>query len=338
MKKSTKTFKCSDPSQNVYGMTVKTDGIGMDGFMNNPVCLLNHNYDKVLGAWTDVEKIGTTLSGVPMFDTEDEEANKYYGQVERDVIKGASIGIIPITVDGNEILESELLEISITPVPANRNALVLYSAKGVRLNAKEAKAYLLSVQKQSEVETNTEVMNPKLLAAVIALSANAGLTVQLSATPTDDELLTAINGIGNKLNALTLSNTQLKTSNDAYIAKETAAIAAEKETVLNLAVQNKQITPALKEQYGKLYDADPELCKTTLASLPKVDLSVTVPGAEAAAASQQANDEKAKWTFDDYAQKAPLELSAMQTKNPEQFNKLYEAKANALRATGAIAQ
>ncbi|WP_443937087.1 HK97 family phage prohead protease [Pedobacter sp. MW01-1-1] len=333
MKKSTKTFKCSDLSQNVYGMTVKTEGIRIDDFLNNPVCLLNHNYDKVMGAWTDLAKLGTTLSGVPMFDTEDEEANKYYGQVERGVIKGASIGIIPLKVVGNEITESELLEISITPVPANRNALVLYNTKGQRLSAKEAKVYLLSVEKTEDL--TPEFMNPKLLAALVTLCANAQLTVQLSATPTDDELVSAITGIGNKLTALQLSNTQLTSANAGYVAKEVAAKELEKTNVINLAVSEKRITEAQRETFSKLYDADPELCKNTLSALAPVNLSV-IPGAKEAAAAAAATDEKANWTFDEYAEKAPVELSAMQSQKPDQFKKLYDAKVAVMRAAGAI--
>ncbi len=145
MKKSSKTFKCSDSSVNVYGMKVKTSGIKLTDFMLNPVCLLNHNYDKVLGKWTDVQLIGDVLTAVPMIDIEDEEANRIGGQIEREVIKGASIGIIPLSVLGNEIIESQLLEISITPVPANRNALVIYDANGSQLNVDQVKNYVLSI-------------------------------------------------------------------------------------------------------------------------------------------------------------------------------------------------
>ncbi len=145
MKKSSKTFNCSDLNQNVYGFSVDTAGIKLDSFLKNPVCLLNHNYDKVMGSWEDVLLIDQTLQGVPVFDTEDEEANKYYGQVERDVIKGASIGIIPLAMDQDVITSCELLEISITPVPANRNALVIYNTEGIALSATEAQTYLLSI-------------------------------------------------------------------------------------------------------------------------------------------------------------------------------------------------
>lgn len=145
MKKSTKLFKCSDPSQNVYGFSVITSGIQLDSFKKNPVCLLNHNYDKVLGVWEDVTIIGNTLQGVPVFDTEDPEANKFFGQVERDIIKGASIGIIPLSVSGDQVTSCELLEISITPVPANRNALVMYTTDGLALGEGDVKNYVLSI-------------------------------------------------------------------------------------------------------------------------------------------------------------------------------------------------
>lgn len=163
MKKSTKIFKCSDPSQNLYGFSVLTAGIKLGSFNENPVCLLNHNYDKVMGYWEDVQSIGNNLQGVPVFDTEDPEVNKYYGQVERGVIKGASIGIIPISVEADVVTSCELLEISITPVPANRNAIVMYSNDGLALSAEDARNYVLSIN-NSQHSFSKE--NDKILALI----------------------------------------------------------------------------------------------------------------------------------------------------------------------------
>lgn len=153
MKKSTKVFRCSDLSQNVYGFHVNTAGIKLDAFLENPVCLLNHNYDIILGHWEDVVINGNALQGVPVFDTEDPEANKYYGQVERGFLRGASIGILPLAVTGDTITSSELLEITITPVPANRNALVMYNTSGVALNTDEARDFVLSI---TDSKTSTD--------------------------------------------------------------------------------------------------------------------------------------------------------------------------------------
>ncbi len=145
MKKSSKTFKVSDPSNNVYGFRVLSSGIKLASFLENPVCLLNHNYDKVMGSWEDVLLIGDSLQGVPVFDTADPEAYKYWGKVERNIIKGASIGIIPLSFEGDAITSCELLEISITPVPANRNSLTMYNKAGLVLDSSEARTYLLSI-------------------------------------------------------------------------------------------------------------------------------------------------------------------------------------------------
>lgn len=337
MKKSSKTFKCSDPSQNVYGFSVDTAGIKLESFSQNPVCLLNHNYDKVMGSWTDVAVVGTTLQGVPIFDDEDTEGAKYYGQVERDVIKGASIGIIPLSVEGDVITSCDLLEISITPVPANRNALVIYNAKGVALNAKEAKAYMLSVQtdpNKPEEDKNKQLktMNKELLAALVLLCAQAGVTVQLSADSKDEDIQKAMTNIGNKVTALSASNIALKTANDEFATQALNAKNAEVTELVDAAVADKRITAEKRESFVKLAAADMDLFKSTLESLKPVTLSV-VPGAGVVADAA----DRANWSFDDYLQKDSAALSAMQINDVEKFNTLYSAKKAALKAKGAIA-
>lgn len=338
MIKSTKRFVVTDESENFYGFRVRTSGIDWARFNENPVCTLNHNYEKVLGRWTDFEFDGVKVTAVPEFDENDPEAMLIYQKIEQGIIKTASVGLGPKSKIINGWLEkSEALEIAIAPVPGNKNAKVkLYNNQGIGLSVEEMPTYLLSITETKK--SNYLNMNPNVLAALVALCVQAGQKVQLSADAGDDALVGAINSVGYKLTALELSVNQLNSSNTAYKAKEDALKAVEKASVLQLAVDNKQITESQKEDFGKLYDVDPELCKTTLNNLPKVNLSVVVPGAQAAAEQQQAADEKATWTFDDYAEKAPVELSAMQVKSPEQFNKLYEAKAAALRATGSIAQ
>lgn len=338
MIKSTKRFVVTDESENFYGFRVRTSGIDWNRFNENPVCTLNHNYEKVLGKWTDFEFDGSKVTAVPEFDENDPEAMLIYQKIEQGIIKTASVGLGPKSRIVNGWLEkSEALEIAIAPVPGNKNAKVkLYNNQGIGLSAEETTSYIQSITVSNS--NNNLNMNPNVLAALVALCVQAGQKVQLSADAGDEALVGAINSVGNKITALELSVNQLTSANTAYKAKDDALKAVEKATILNLAVENKQITESQKENFGKLYDADPELCKSTLENLPKVNLSVVVPGAQTAAAAQQATNEKANWSFDDYATKAPLELSAMQAQNPEQFNKLFEDKAKALRATGSIAQ
>jgi HK97 family phage prohead protease len=335
MKKSTKVFKVSDPSNNVYGFRVRTSGIRLEQFLENPVCLLNHNYDKVMGTWEDLTMLGTALTGVPVFDTEDPEAEKIYNKVEKDLIKGASIGILPIANDGDEITECELLEISVTPVPANRNALVIYNAERVQLNADEARQYLLSIQDNKNHDKKSN-MNEKLRNALVALCVQAGLTIQLSADSKDEDAVTAIERVGNSITALKLSNVELKASNDRYKTAEDEAKSKEGIALVDAAIADKRTTADKRENWLKLFAADPELTKSTLEGLKPVTLSV-IPGAEKAKETADDLKERESWTFDDYAEKASVDLAAMQTNDPEKFKKLYDAKVVKLKAAGAIA-
>lgn len=334
MKKSTKVFKVSDPSKNVYGFKVDTAGIGTEAFLLNPVCLLNHNYDKIMGNWTDLAITGANMTAVPVFDEVDPEAVNMCSKVEQDLLKGASIGIIPLAVKDGVITKSELLEISLTPVPANRSALVLYNTKGVALSIEEAKTYCLSIQ-DTKTENKKQNMDPKILSALVLLCANAGVTVQLNADAKIEEVENAITSIGNKVNALKLSNDQLKGKNDAFELSAANELKAKGEALVDAAIVAKKITADKRESFIKLYAADPELCKSTLDGLNPVSLSI-VAGAAAAAAAGSSEDRK-DWDFEKWQKEDSLGLSAMQTAEPEKFQTLYNGFVANLKAKGAIA-
>lgn len=338
MKKSTKVFKVSDPSQNVYGLRVRTSGIQTENFLANSVCLLNHNYDKIMGNWVDLLITGNDMQAVPVLDDDDPEALLIYGKIERDLLKGASIGIIPLAVDGDEIIKCELLEISLTPVPANRNALVIYNTKGVALNTEEAKAYMLSVQttQTQKSKKNNSKMNEQLRAALILLCAQSGLTIQLSADSDDNAIVDAFQKVGTKITSLTLSNTQLKTANDQYKAEADAIQLAANTSMVDKAIEDKLITADTKQQWLNLAAASPELAKSTLAGLKPVTLSA-IPGAEAAVKKDEEIKGREAWTFEDYQKNDSLALSAMQAQDPAKFNTLYSAYCLKLKAAGVIA-
>lgn len=134
LKRSTKKFILSDESTNSYSIKVLTAGIRTEEFLKNPVGLLNHNYDKVICLWSDINIEGKSLTGVPLFDGNDAEALKICQKVDDDIIKGCSIGITALAWDGNIITDCILKEISITPLPSNKNAVVLYSKNNVQLS------------------------------------------------------------------------------------------------------------------------------------------------------------------------------------------------------------
>lgn len=337
MKKSTKVFKVSDPSQNVYGMTVRTSGIQTENFIANPTCLLNHDYNIILGLWEDLTITGKDMTAVPVLDDDDPEALKYYGKVERDLLKGASIGIIPLAVEGEEITKCELLEISLTPVPANRNALVIYSADRVALNVDEAKAYMLSVQsKPDKKQKPSSKMNENLRAALMLLCVQSGLTIQLSADTEDGAIVEAIQKVGAKITSLTLSVNQLKTDNDKFKSDAEALQLSANTALVDQAIEDKMITADSRQQWLNLCAVSPELAKSTLAGLKPVTLSA-IPGAEDAHKKQEEIKGREAWTFEDYQKNDGMALSAMQTQDAPKFNKLYNDYCLKLKAQGAIA-
>lgn len=341
MKKSSKRFVITEESLNMYGFRIRTLGIDMSRFNDNPVCTLNHNYEKAIGQWTDIQIGTTSMSAVPSFDENDPEAMLIYDKIEQGIIKTASVGVFPLEMQGEWLERCEMLEIAIAPVPGNKNAsVVLYGADGVQLKSSDAKTLLLSVQKdtnQKEENTNQlKIMNKELLAALVLLCAQAGVTVQLSADAKDEDIQKAMGSIGNKVVALTASNQALKTANDEFQTQALTAKNAEVATLVDSAIADKRITADKRETFVKLAAADFELCKSTLESLKPVTLSI-VPGAAAAKADASDAADRAAWTFDEYMEKDGIGLSAMQTNDSEKFNALYAAKVAEMKAKGAIA-
>lgn len=102
-------------------------------FETNPIMLYEHNPERVLGRWVDIQKGADQLTAVPEFDTEDDEAMKISGKVERGFLNGASIGVIVRDlqeVGGVDVVtRSELFEASIVSVPADAKAVRLYNEK-----------------------------------------------------------------------------------------------------------------------------------------------------------------------------------------------------------------
>lgn len=334
MKKSTKVFKVSDPSKNVYGFAVATAGIQTQNFLLNPVMLLNHNYDKMMGLWADLSIVGENMTAIPVFDEIDPEAINMSSKVEQDILKGASIGIIPLSVKDGVITKSDLLEISLTPVPANRSALVLYNTKGVALSIEEAKTYCLSIQDTKSDHKKPFKMNEKFKLALLALAVQTGLTIKLSADATDEDGVLEIEKVAKHIAGLNLSVQVLTATNDANKAAAAELLKTESETYVDGKIALKVITADKRADFIKLYIENTSMCKSILDAVTPVVLTA-VPGAAAAAAKEVAGREE--WTFEKWFKEDGLGLSAMEIADPEKFQTLFNAYTVSLKANGATA-
>ena len=131
------TFVVSDESKNCYGQVILTDGIDTTQFEKNPVMLYMHERKTVVGRWENIRKDGKRLLADAVFDDSTELGATVKRQVEKGFLRSASIGVDILEtrdVDGTEtVTRCVLAEISIVDIPANSNALKLYSKYGRRL-------------------------------------------------------------------------------------------------------------------------------------------------------------------------------------------------------------
>lgn len=122
---------------------VVTRGIDLDNFEKNPIALMNHNPNMVLGTWEGVSKKPKRLEGTVALAAEGTapHVDMMAGMLGQGIIRAASIGFMPRTLKRREmengefvrgyiIEECELYECSIVSVPANPQALAKMVSEG----------------------------------------------------------------------------------------------------------------------------------------------------------------------------------------------------------------
>jgi len=133
-------FVMSTEQPDRMGDIVVQSGLDISEFEKNPVALLFHNSrDWPIGQWKDVKKVSGkprrtegTLSFLP--DGFSEESDKAVKYVEAGIVRAVSIGFVVREAEwivdeekdrwiGIRFLESELIECSLVPIPANPGAV-----------------------------------------------------------------------------------------------------------------------------------------------------------------------------------------------------------------------
>lgn len=144
---SKKRIILSDSSLNRYGYRVLTSGLLIEAFKANPIMLYMHYRDegspiwgnyKAIGHWEDIQLNDDELSAIPVFDDACELSREIHAKYDAGTYNAASIGIRIIATSANKdllvpgqtretVTESELMEASIVDIPANANAVRLYT-------------------------------------------------------------------------------------------------------------------------------------------------------------------------------------------------------------------
>lgn len=319
---------------NSYGFRTSNEGIDLARFKSNPVMLDGHwnSNESVIGRWNDINMQGTTLSGVPEFDTEDEKAKKISGKVDRGFIKSCSMGLVfnpaymVLEPNGKFLLQkSELLEVSIVPVPANSNAIRLYSEKDGRyelMKDEEVKMCLSDLNN----EPNFENKNPKKNMKKVFLSVAALVALGLDKTTNPSEgvdsttVEDAINGLKSKLDnsdlKLSAAEAALKKFQDAEAAKLDADVSAFVDSVIP-----EKYDETERETLTKLAKTDLAFAQRIANGMPsKSNLAGQVNNPPAADGKTGAVK-----SMDDFQKLSDAQQLAFKAANPDTYSKLVAA-------------
>lgn len=326
--KKIKPFVFNDETvANTYGFYILTAGIDLTRFEKNPVMLSDHwnsNWN-VLGNWTEVKKNGTTLTGIPVFDTDDEYVAPIAGKVERGFIKGCSMGIIidreNLTyLDGKIFLtKCELAEVSITPVPSNANAIRLMNPEGELISEQEIKNLCLSVVPGDNLELNLNLdknMKKIILSipALMALGFKDQPTEGLDTAVVDAkiiELSGQVATLTKEKEALELAAKDAKKAQEAETKKRV-------EGKVDLAITQGQFTADKREEMISLGLSSETALDTVIKSIPvKQNFSAGVqqPTGNGGTEVKTAED------FQKLSHEAQL---AFKNDNPEEYQKLFK--------------
>lgn len=305
----------SDESLNSYGFWVKTDGISLDRFLKNPIMLYNHHRtgcgktDEILpiGRWEDLEVKDGVLTGVPVFDENDEFAAKIKSKVENGFLTGCSIGISVTSWSENKedlkqgqiyptAMTCELMEVSIVDIPANPN-----SAGGVILYDNEENVITLADGVLPEGIINKLKTN--------TMSKEIALKLGLAETAGQEECAKAID-------ALKADKTRLENEVADLKKEKNDKLKAESAALIDDAIKTGRIDAKAKGQFEKLFESDFDNAKSILEAIPQ-----RVP------LKQRINNEQTDKGFEkmswDELDKKEL-LAELKAKDPA----LYERKFN----------
>ena len=223
------TFVFSDETVDRYGDIILAHGWDLKNFNANPIALFCHDassVDNIMGRAKNVRVEGSRLVGDIEFAGADAnpKAEVVRRLVEGGFLKTVSVGFAPIEwaqakdksrPGGVDFTKSELLEISIVPIPANPNALVQAKAAGIdvdRLAPLESapEAVLPVAERSAPPMTKKGLYSVSYLASILSDLGYLSDTVNYEAayeedgSPVPAALLDAIKALGQVLVDMTI--------------------------------------------------------------------------------------------------------------------------------------
>lgn len=314
-----KTFVVSDESVNTYGFWLRTSGIQLDNAQANCPAYFNHaTWEVPLGHWENIRAVNGELLADVVIEGANDREKEFIRKIENGDIKGASVGVDPIAWDSSTInlkdgqtapalLESELFEISLAPLPGNKNALALKSKDGLITLSESTKATLIPYLNNKP--------DMKQIAQLIGLSENA----------TESEIQNAIR--------LMLAENKNAVSMRKHIETQAAeALDSDEKKNLFVELSKTNFEQALVFLNLNKKDTDANAgAETTAPSKVQKNVKVSDLVQKAKAQLGKTGAEEGKDSFDYLQKHNPVELARIRKEEPEQYAQLAKEYKNGVR-------
>lgn len=335
-------FIICDNSVNRYGWRLLVEGIDLDGFLKNPVLIVIHNTSGIpVGRWKNLRIEGTELKGTAEFDKNDPEAVRLYWKYQDGYMNAVSLNVIPMEESKEKsmllptqkyptLVKSELIEISLVPVPGQKNA--------VRLSTPEGTEYKLHLITNSHMEKNEKTAEQlmkdleaqkKLNAENLVLRHSERGVVQDGEMESLKELaFTNYETVSKMLAARKPVEKVDPKPEDSPEAKAKALVA--------LHLGRNAIMASEVPFYEKAAALDFDATKTQLEAKKGIrDVNSFVQGMNANGQKKTA-DEREGWGYYEYFKKDPRALEFIEKNEPDRFKKLVAEFENTSKESGLV--
>lgn len=157
----------SDESLDRDGDIIRAKGWITDNFMKSGSILYGHNPSELpVARPISAEVVGKKLYVHAQFAEEGTSAfnDAVFKLIKQKILRGVSVGFKSTEwkdIDtGREFLKQELLELSLTPIPANPNAML--QVKEMSQDVKDSLAIITKEIEQEDVNTEPEEVKPEV--------------------------------------------------------------------------------------------------------------------------------------------------------------------------------
>jgi HK97 family phage prohead protease len=308
-------FILSTEDTNRYGYKILTKGIQVPEKL--PL-LFNHDPNQVLGEWVKIRKKDGNLVAEASFDEDDDDAIKVKNKINKMYIGGASVGfnILELDEDGKIpiVKKAELVEASITPIPANKRAIKLFH-KNEEIGEKDLYILMNKISKNNSIKMEITKLS-KILDCPEDKIEDKVKELSSKIETLESNVLKKQELINSKEKEHKVEIEKLNKEIENFKEKE---LTNQINTLVDNAIKEGKILETQKEEYLSLAKADMDSVKKIFDKSQKLNNEKITDEIN----NEDLNkDTNLSWTFEEWTKKDPEGLRDMKYNDYDRFEKL----------------